>query len=508
MMSDSLQDTGPFRLDRCDDLTPLRRALEDAGYTQSAVAATVGMDAASGKLCEPEVALRRTAANSPSNTLIRLFLMCQPVSEDAVRAALAPMDPKPLFEAGLLTRAAGGIKAQAALLPFEGLLLARDFWPEFIAEPCRGDHVPGVGPASLSLANLTVRRKGETALDLGTGLGVQALMAAAHASRVVATDSNPRALNFAGFNARLNGLSNIELRQGSLYEPVESGSFDLIVSNPPFVISPRLQYHYRDGGLPGDLLSERVVRGAAALLREGGFATILFNWHHRTENDWADRPSAWLSGSDCDTWLICSDTKDPLAYASGWLAYEHGREPDRYSRALDEWLSYYDDLGIGLISFGAVILRRRSAGRNWLRAERAPDGQATSSCSEQIQRIFAARDLLEGLAEEKDLLEKTFVLTADHQLEHVLQAEKGQWTVQRAQLKQTRGFPFTGNVDRLVSTVLAGCDGMRTVGCLVNDLAAGLGLNAEQIAPGCLAVIRKLLETGFLLEGRSAGAGK
>jgi len=58
LMNDSLPDTGPFRLDRCADLSPLRRALEDAGYTQSAVAATVGMDAASGKLCEPEVALR------------------------------------------------------------------------------------------------------------------------------------------------------------------------------------------------------------------------------------------------------------------------------------------------------------------------------------------------------------------------------------------------------------------------------------------------------------------
>jgi methylase of polypeptide subunit release factors len=507
-MNDSLQDTGPFRLDRCGDLIPLRRVLEDAGYTQSAVAETVSMDTATGKPSDSAVVLRRTATESPYDTLIRLFLMCRPVAEDAVRRALTPMDLEPLLEAGLLARDLDGIKAQAAMLPFEGLLLARDFWPEFSGKSCPPNYVPGVGPASLSVANLTVRRGGETALDLGTGLGVQALMAAGHAARVVATDSNPRALNFTGFNARLNGLSNIELRHGNLFEPAEGGRFDLIVSNPPFVISPRLQYHYRDGGLPGDLLSERVVRGAAALLREGGFATILCNWHHRTENDWAERPSAWLSESDCDAWLICSDTKDPLAYASGWLAYEHGREPDRYSRALDEWLSYYDDLGIGLISFGAVILRRRSAGRNWLRAERAPDGQATSSCSEQIQRIFAARDLLEGLAEEKDLLEKTFVLTADHQLEHVLQAEKGQWTVQRAQLKQTRGFPFTGNVDRLVSTVLAGCDGMRTVGCLVNDLATGLGLNAEQIAPGCLAVIRKLLETGFLLEGRSAGAGK
>jgi methylase of polypeptide subunit release factors len=503
-----LQCTGPFHLERCGDLTLLSRVLEDAGYTQSAVSETVSMDTATGKPSDREVVLRRTAAESPYNTLIRLFLMGRPVAEGAARCALAPMALEPLLEAGLLARDLDGIKAQAALLPFEGLLLARDFWPEFTREPCPPDYVPGVGPASLAVANLTVRKEGSFALDLGTGLGVQALLAARHAGRVIATDLNPRALNFTGFNARLNGLSNIELRQGSLYEPVAECRFDLIVSNPPFVISPRQHYHYRDGGLAGDLLSERVIRGAATFLREGGFATILFNWHHRTDKDWADRPSAWLAGSGCDAWLICSDTKDTLAYASGWLACEHGSEPDRYSDALDQWLSYYNDLGICLISFGAVILRRRSAGRNWLRAERAPEGQATSSCSEQIQRIFAARDLLEGLAEEKNILEIAFELTADHQLEHVLRAEKCQWAVQRAQLKQTKGFPFTGSVDRLVSTVLAGCDGRRTVGCLVHDLAGGLGLNVEQIAPGCIAVIRKLLETGFLVEHNSPGTGK
>jgi len=90
----------------------------------------------------------------------------------------------------------------------------------------------------------------------------------------------------------------------------------------------------------------------------------------------------------------------------------------------------------------------------------------------------------------------------------VLQAERGQWVVQSAQLRQTKGFPFIGNVDRLVSTVLAGCDGRRTVGRLVKDLAAGLKLDVGQITPGCIAVMRKLLETGFLLEGRSAATVK
>jgi methylase of polypeptide subunit release factors len=379
------------------------------------------------------------------------------------------------------------------------LLLARDFSPEFTGRPSARNYVPGVGIASHAVANLTVRRQVESALDLGAGLGVQAILAAHHADHVIATDINPRALNFTEFNASLNGLSNIEIRRGSLYEPVADCRFDLIVSNPPFVISPRLKYRYRDGGMPGDLISEQVIRGAPALLREGGFCSVLFNWHHRTEEDWAERPAEWLASSGCDAWLICSDIQDPLAYASEWLSYWHGHNQNRYSRLLDEWLSYIHGLGISFISLGTAVLRRRSGGHNWIRAELALDEQPNGSCSGQIQRFFAAQDLLEELAGEKDLLDQAFLLTPDHRLEHTLQAENGRWTVKSARLKQIRGYQFAGNVDRLVSTILAGCDGRRTLAELVTDLAAGLHMKPDEIAPGCIAVIRKLIETGFLI---------
>lgn len=121
------------------------------------------------------------------------------------------------------------------------------------------DYVLDVGLATLFLANLTVRQQVEAALDLGTGAGFQAILASSHAARVIATDTNPRA--FTMFNALLNDVSNIELRQGSLYDPVEGYNFDLIVSNPTFVISPKFQYEYRDSGMPGDAISEQVIRG-------------------------------------------------------------------------------------------------------------------------------------------------------------------------------------------------------------------------------------------------------
>lgn len=112
----------------------------------------------------------------------------------------------------------------------------------------RRDHVLGIGGASVSLARAVVRNPVERALDLGTGCGIQALHLDAHCADIVATDTNERALTLAAATARLNGMS-WDLRCGSLFEPVDGERFDLIVSNPPFVVGAGARdYIYRDSG--------------------------------------------------------------------------------------------------------------------------------------------------------------------------------------------------------------------------------------------------------------------
>jgi SAM-dependent methyltransferase len=486
----------PFRLDQCGDLTSLRQALEAAGYTQSALAKTIVRHDRTARL-DMSVLRRRTAPPTPYNTLVRLFYLGQAVPAEAARIALGPRSLDQLIAVGLLQHTNIDIRAEAMLTPYEDILVVHDFPAEISGGPEPANYVLGVGRASITLANLTVRRRGETVLDLGTGSGIQALLASRHAAHVMATDLNLRALNYAALSARLNGLPNIELRQGGLYEPVGDSQFDLIIANPPFVISPESRYLYRDSNLPGDVISERVIRGAPSRLLEGGYGIVLCNWYH-PEQDWSDRLRPWVESSGCDAWLLCFRTDDPLTYASNWLRPTEGADPARYSQLLDAWLRYYERLSIAFISYGAVILRRRSGRANWVRADTVPSGQGIGSCSAQIQRIFAAQDLLEDLRNERQLLDHTLALAPDHQLEHVLKAADGGWTVQEAVLKQGEGLQFTGRVDRLVSTVLAGCDGHHALRELVTDVAHGLGIDFDAVAPACLSVVRQLMQTGFL----------
>ena len=187
-----------------------------------------------------------------------------------VQTAVRPLALGRLYALGLVSNEAERVRATVRLLPHGDYYLASDL---FGGEPSR-DWVAGIHAPSVTLAKLAVRRSVEAALDLGTGCGIQALLAAKHSAQVVATDVNERALAFAAFNAALNGIDVVELRQGHLFEPVAGERFGLLVANPPYVISPDATYTYRDSGVPRDELCRRIVRTAPEHLAEGGFAHV------------------------------------------------------------------------------------------------------------------------------------------------------------------------------------------------------------------------------------------
>ena len=488
---------GPFRPDRGGDLSSLCEALRRAGFNEKAVHDI--LEGRNDRLIDLECALRRTADASAFHSLLRLFILRAAVDEKAARFALLPADVECLIDSGLIERTDAGLRARARLAPWRHLFLLSDFLPAE-GESLRPDFVmSGASPSSISLTRLTFRNQVTKALDLGTGAGIHALLAAAHAERVVATDTNPRALNFARMNARLNGIENVSFRQGSFFEPVEGEKFDLIVSNPPFIISPESSLMFQNPGMGGDAVSELMMRESPAHLDDGGCAVSLISWHHENENDWAARPCGWAADTGCDFWLLRASSQSPLGYAANALRQTESIHRATYAIQLDKWLDYYRGQGIARLALGGAILRKRRASRNWVHCEDLAGAAVATDAGEQIQRVFAAEDFLAGLASDDALLDCRVSLHPDHLLEQKLVAGEGGWVNQALILAPASGIERRAAIDTRVLLLLPQCDGRRTVRELIAIVGESDGTDFATAAASGVPLIKCLLRAGFLV---------
>ena len=420
-----------------------------------------------------EVYRRRLRAEPDGlSTLIALLLVGDPVPLDE--------QAEPLVEAGLAEERDGLLHGLVRVVPHDDLLVASDRLD--VEGP---DRVAGVHRPSATLAHLTVRAQVERALDLCTGNGIQALLLSRHAGEVVATDVNERALAFAAFNLALNGVDNVELRAGSLLEPVAGERFGCIACNPPYVISPDAFFTFRDSGLPGDRISEELARGLPALLERGGFATLMASWA-QAGDDPAVRPREWLDGAGCDAWILHSTTDDPLSNAAAWTR-ESVETPAAFGAALDRWTSYYREGGIEAVAYGALVLRRRD-GETWSRGASLPP-RPLEPASSQLLRMFAGVDA--AAAGDEALLDLRLSLAAAARFEQVVVPSEG-WTVSSAALELHEGLGFRADVDEPTLKLLRALDGRTTAR---EAVVATLG---EEALSESAAILRGMLETGFL----------
>jgi SAM-dependent methyltransferase len=480
---------------RTDGIARLRSAFEARGYLRPEAAAALGVAFGSEpKRVDLPLYLRRLDPESPLHTLIRLFALHLPVREAEARRALDPLTPEEAQALGVVGVEGSEVHPLVGFVVTEGLVLVRDI-PEAGSGALRGDHVVGLNPPALLLARLTVRRPARSALDLGCGGGVQSLLAARHCERVIGVDLNPRAVAFARFNACLNGISNVEFREGDLFGPVTGERFDLVVCNPPYVISPETELLFRDGGRSSDSFCEEVVRGLGRHLETGGFATALVHWVVREGDHWSVPPAGWVEGQGCDAWLLHIQTQKPLDYAANW-----NRQPDarRYAKALDRWAAYYRQQDIGAIGMGAVVLRRRESGAPWLSATDLP-GTPGADSSPEILAAFAAQDRLVELANEQALFEARFCVAPAVRIEQEAALRDGRFVTDRSDVRLAGALAFGGTADAGTLRLLQLADGQRTLREIVGVMAGPTGEADDGLRSSVAETARRLVALGFLV---------
>ena len=441
--------------------------------------------------------LDRASGDGALETLARLFLLAQSEPRALVARALAPdqelrVSVESLISADLLEAdpADGSrVRAVAGLVPLGDHLFLRDFPRNITGKPPEPNHVLAVGGASVLVSQLTPRDKVDLALDLGTGQGFQAVLAASHASRVIATDVNPRALRLAATSCALNGVRNVELREGSLFEPVKelAGRFDLIVSNPPFVIAPPQDVAgFSDAGLAGHALVEHVVREMGAMLTPGGYGVLVANWAYSgdeaSQGRWSATPTRWLaqSAAPVDALVLHFGSYPSRGYAFKWLE-ETGTPRDVMTLAMmAKWMEYYARLGIDAVAFGAILIRRCREGESPIVHCESMDNPAKGlACAGTLIRSLAGvRATTEHRAQGDDAIGLWRPkLTSDAILTRTLSPMGGAWRADRIILTQRGGIPREVGLDGVSADLLAMLDGTRTVDDAGRRVARSHGLS-------------------------------
>lgn len=415
---------------RAPALRVVRRALAAGAGATRASAASTSSDRPGPTTGADSIS---PAANAPQDgdvagykvaVLTALFMLGEPVGAAALETALPRTGVAGALAIGLVvpTQSASGEQLYAPavdLRPHEAedahgsvrWWVASDLGELVTGQALAPDHVLGIGRAGLTLAALTPRKPVETALDLGVGCGIQTLYLLRHVRQVVATDISTRALEFTAFNVALAGVDSarVQLRQGNLLEPVAGQRFDLIVSNPPFVITPPSVrqaglplMEYRDAGGP---ILPALVRGLEDHLNPDGVAVMLGNWEHREGTSWRTSVNQWI-GKSLDAWIIQREVQDPVEYAAMWLR-DGGLTPERsgvaFENALAAWQEDFDSRQVSGVGMGYLVFHAPSDAaapgavvEPWrVLEEVTTSGQG--ALGEHVAQVIAAHEALRGL---------------------------------------------------------------------------------------------------------------
>ncbi len=485
---DPRQPPDPPSADRAAGATWLRTLLRARGYVPGSLA-SLGDLSQPGALARAVAAFDASPQDAALKAILKLFVLGVPVDRAAARAALAPNDPTALVGAGLLDETGEAYAPRASLMPHANFLTAADHVVSDAHPGLFEDHVLAVGNATILAAELTVRPKASLAVDVGSGQGLLTLLAARHAARAIGIDTSPRAVAFARFNAALNEVANAEFVQGSLLDPVRehAGAIDLIVTNPPFIITPE-DDPARRAAYSADGVVERLAREGPAMLAPGGWMTMVCAWTQGEERDWSERPRSWLLRNGCDALVMRFNTVEAGAYAHQIMDMP-GADPGQTRRAWDEYCARH---GVRGVTFGAIVLHRVDAPTHWVRAEPMPLESRRGNAGPLLERLFACQRFLWELARPEAVLDASLRATDD-----IARVTRPGSDGTQVQLQHKAGLALPTNVAFDVAETIKSFDGTMNVRETIAALAQRLGASApppERLVP----VVHQLVQRAFL----------
>jgi len=473
----------------------LKDYLREAGFTADGLRNRIQTDVLAGRNLENlPLLLHRTREPDALNLLTRWFVIGEPVLQKLAQQVIPSDILQLLADCGLLHSADGNVSCPVMFAPFENYWVTTDTYSR-LSKSVGEDDVLMVNTTTLILLNLAIRTPCRSLLDLGTGCGVVAMVAAQFGEHVTGTDLTPRAGNFARFNAWLNEVPNVEIVTGDLFQPVAERRFERILTNPPYYVTPSSRRIFAENPMELDGFCRNLVKQAPAHLEEGGFLQMLCEWPEIEGQPWEERLAEWFQGTGCDAIVWEGATYDPIPYVQARLPIataSTGKEAD--CQRFDEWVEYYRSRKVKALHAGFLTMRRRP-GQNWVHFERVV-ADVTKPSGQAILERFAVRD--QPLSEE-ELLKSRPQVTEGTQLRQVMEFHDRQWRLSpKVHMVQTSGLQLMHDLTPDVAEFVSRMDGKAPLGELVGTVARDAPVPREKVQAECISLVKRLIDRGFV----------
>ena len=453
----------PLKFGSPDQFSRAREFLAQAGYNEPAVCARLGLNSLHEYLSRSDEFETPSPAqvSDPLEALVQLILVGNSLSRDQLGSVIPNAAQETLEALGILCPDPAHPErcySPLALYPLQGLYIASDRWKNPDGSPLAKDYVfPGMHPLTHEFLQLLPQSPCDRFLDLCSGTAIAALLASQrYARQAWAVDITERATHFGEFNRRLNGLNNLVVMQGNLYEPVNGVRFDRIVAHPPYVPTLTRGAIYADGGEDGEFITRAIVQGLPRHLEPNGRFYCLTTGVEREGEPYEQRVREWLGAdqSAFDIVFVAERTQGPTQFA-----YRATRHAKGTWEQMDEWCAHLEKLKVKNLVYGLLLIQAKESTRSAFTVRRRKGegaGEAEAEWLRSWESTWANTSCRSALLGNRPRASAQIELHVAHAQRH------GQLVPSKFTFKADYPFSVEYDCPEWVATFVSRCDGKST----------------------------------------------
>jgi SAM-dependent methyltransferase len=488
----------PLHLRGSDDFEYLRNYLRAADFNEKSICSRLDIRGLQELLSGVRMRVTLSNKSDELGILTRLFLFGESFMKGELGAVFPSRLPEVLANLGLVSEDAldcNHLFSPVALYPVGPLFIVSDRWCELND---KGFVLPDefVFPAitpntSQFLANLPLTPCGSF-LELCSGTGAAALAASRFAQHAWAVDITERSAQMGEFNRLLNGLDNVTVLKGDLYEGVQDLRFDRIVAHPPCMPELHPGQIFYDGGVDGEQVTRRIVEGLPRYLKPGGCFYCLAQGSDRKGAAFEQRVRGWLGENEAefDVVVVIRQLQNPQD-----AAVQYGMKSKGGSYATGQMLNGLLSLGVESVIFGWIVVQQREESRKVFTVRRTAGPQARR---EEIAWLLKWEAFAAGPLALDSVQEMTPVANRSLELHAVYRLKDGGLVPDPFTLHAEDPFIMDCQVPAWVGSLIPHCDGKSTIRQLLEMCKASNLIHPDAPLEEFAKLLMILISGGFL----------